>query len=386
MNKLLIYLGIGILFFCLVDPLDKIFGLKLFTLLLFFIVYILKNYTFFSNKKLLPKSIVYFVFLFSIFIPISSLLMHPMVFDFQYYKPYFFLFVAIPFYTIEFDFIKPFVRILDFLCIVNVFLFLFILINPDLLLTVYDFGEFYSVFSMPTKNYGSFSYIALYFQISPLFIFALCFNINKYFKFRSNTYLTLLLINFLALLICGSRNNIIGAILAPVLFYYFFNKITLSKIFISIVFLFFLLYNTSDLVDLFSKPDSDTTKINFMTEYLNIFSNPINFFAGQGIGSDFFTSSRGNSSNTELTYFEIIRRLGIILGIFQIFMMFFPILFALFRKTVNQWIFLPYFIYLLMSISNPFYFNSSGMLLLSFVLIEIARNKKNNSLQHIVNI
>jgi hypothetical protein len=123
-----------------------------------------------------------------------------------------------------------------------------------------------------------------------------------------------------------------------------------------------------------------------MTEYLNIFSNPINFFAGQGTGSDFFTSSRGNSSNTELTYFEIIRRLGIILGIFQIFMMFFPILFALFRKTVNQWIFLPYFIYLLMSISNPFYFNSSGMLLLSFVLIEIARNKKNNSLQHIVNI
>lgn len=316
----------------------------------------------------------------------SSLLMHPTAYDFQYYKPYFFLFISVPFYTIEYDFSKPFVRILDFLCIVNVLLFLFILINPDQIEAVYILGDYYSVFSMPTKNYGSFTYLAIYFQISPLFIVALCFNIYNYLKYRSNVYLCLIILNFLALLICGSRNNIIGAILAPFLFYFFLSKNIVLKLLISIILLFSLLFNFSNLVDLFSKPDSDTTRINFMAEYLNIFSNPTNVLTGQGIGSEFFTSSRGNSSNTELTYFEIIRRLGIIFGIIQIFMMFFPIFYALLRKTANQWIFLSYFIYLLMCISNPFYFNSSGMLLLCFVLIEIARRKNNNSMQHIKNI
>ena len=60
MNKLLIYLGIGLLFFCLVDPLDKIFGLKLFTLLLpfeSFSVTLIKS-VFLSLSKSRAKGIV----------------------------------------------------------------------------------------------------------------------------------------------------------------------------------------------------------------------------------------------------------------------------------------------------------------------------------------
>jgi hypothetical protein len=375
-NRLLVILGNFLLFFCLVDPLDKIFGLKLISLSLFFILFSLNKIFSVSSEFLISKILIYFVICFSILIPASSILMHPNEFDFQYYKPYFFLFIAIPFYNINYDFAKPFVRILDILCVANVLLFIYIVLFPDTIMLIYDFGGRYSIFSMPTKNYGSFSYIALYFQISPLFIVSFCFNLSNFIINKTKLSLILLLINFLALLICGSRNNIIGAFFAPIiLFFVFYNKLSI-KILTSVLFLFIFSYYAPDLIEILSKPDSDTTKINFINEYLNLLSDPLIFLTGQGIGSDFFTSSRGASSNTELTYFEIIRRLGFIFGVLQIFLMFLPLFFLKFLKTSNHWIFLSYFLYLIMSISNPFYFNSSGMLLLSFVLIEIVKSKK----------
>lgn len=373
MNRLLIISGNFLIFFCLVDPLDKIFGLKLISLILLFSIFLLIKIYNTSNANLVSKKLVYFITLFSILIPFSSIFFHPFQFDFQYYKPYFFLFIAIPFYSVNYNFVKSFVKILNILCIANVLLFIYILLSPDSILLIYDIGEKYSIFSMPRKEYGSFSYIALYFQISPLFIVSFCYNLYIFINKKNTLTLFLLLMNLLALLICGSRNNIIGAIMSIViLFYSYYNNLNI-KILISTVFIFVLSYYSLDLIEILSKPDSDSTKINFVNDYFNILSDPLIFFTGQGIGSDFYTTSRGYSSNTELTYFEIFRRLGFIFGTLQIIMMFLPLLFVKILKTSNIWMFISYFIYLFMSISNPFYFNSSGMLLLSFVLIEIVK-------------
>ena len=372
LKYIVILLGSLMLFCCLFDPQDKLFGLKVPSFILFFISVIIYKYI--SNKgHKIPFDLLLFIGLFSIFIPFVSTIFSTFTLsenqELQYLKAYIFLLLSILFYYSEFNFLAVFIKLLNCLTFINVFLFIIIILFPSLISTIYSFGDNYTIFSMPTKHYGSFTYLALYIHITPLFIVLLGHNLYKYFHYHGLKHFILLFINVAALFICGSRSNILSTLIMIFIFYFLFNKKIFFGQLILICLAAILVFYIPNLIELFSKPDSDDTKFEFAREYLNIFNDPSVILFGQGIGSSFNTSSRGLVSITELTYFEIFRRLGIFLGTIQVFLMLYPLTFWNKVQDNNKWLIISYAFYLLMSFFNPFYFNSSGMILLSFVLV-----------------
>ena len=145
------------------------------------------------------------------------------------------------------------------------------------------------------------------------------------------------------------------------------------------LFLFFiLLLILPDIKGMFSSIEaSNNVKLGHLKSYLQEFKDWKTLLFGQGLGSYFYSGGyHGMTSNTELTYLEIIRRFGIIFGGFLIGLMFYPLL-AIKKSNFNYvWLFLAYGCYLFMISFNPFFFSSTGMIILSIVLYKMDQLKR----------
>jgi hypothetical protein len=142
--------------------------------------------------------------------------------------------------------------------------------------------------------------------------------------------------------------------------------------------MFFLYYDV--LSEMFSFKDvSNEVKIGYLTDYANIiFSNPLTFFFGQGIGSYSYWSVLGiYTSITELTFFELFRNYGLIGGSILLFLVLFPLIYLLDEsKKEIHYLLLGYLSYLFMAFFNPIFFSSSGMMILSVIMAKILSLKK----------
>ena len=135
------------------------------------------------------------------------------------------------------------------------------------------------------------------------------------------------------------------------------------------------IFLTDVLADLLSSDEeSNMTKLSLLKDYDEIFSDPKVLLFGDGLGAYRNWDSNGRYYFTsELTYFEIFRYFGLFFGLIIIYYMFYPVFYSYTNRRYikHKHIIIAYFLYLIMSFTNPLFFSSLGMLIFSIIIANI---------------
>ena len=290
------------------------------------------------------------------------------------------------FIGIKTDYLKLFAYALFLLCITIIVLFLYAFVLNYTIDTLYLFGNTHSSFTINRRIYGFIVFPSIYFHASPFLILALCYFAYRFMAKKTFKNLSILVISFVAQFLTGSRNNIIFSVvgLITVLFIYSkFKKRNGVFLFVISAALFTMLSNT--IFEMFNMSDeSNSLKVSTVFEYFDFFIKyPATFFFGQGFGGLISSPARAEIVPiTELSYLDIIRWFGIFGGIFMLYVMLYPFIFAYKKKIKSlNWLLISYGIFLIMITLNPFFFNSVGITFFALVfsaLLKEERNKLNS--------
>jgi hypothetical protein len=371
-----------LVFICIFDPLDRLFNLKVpifvSIFFLFLIIFFAK-----SHRGIIAKGLVRYIFVFSFIIPLISILYlfisgneYSSAHDiFMYFKPYFFLTLTFVLYLEKEDLIKEIIYMLTLLSLAIIAITIFVKVDFKVEALI-SFGDKYRIYTINRTQYGGFELPKIYFATSPLLVIAITyfsyfFTHSKKAKLKNLVFLFLCI---LAMFLSGSRGNMFISIVSCLTIFYLFSKIN-KKIIILILCFFVPLWiaqNTEIITDMFSVQDpSNYVRLSFFYDYINLFKDPKILFFGQGLGSSFHSTYRGLVSNSELTYFEMIRRFGLFLAIISLILMAYPLKMLKYKQNAYYWLFIAYGFYLIMTFTAPFFFSSNGMILLSIVLNKV---------------
>lgn len=367
-----------LLIICVFDPADLVFRLKMPLFILCLFVFLLDYKNLKINKY--PKTIFLINIIF-LLIPIISLSFY--FIDnlalpengFNLYKGYLLVILSILLFHFNLNCIKSFSIILNFLSFLIILVYFIVKTFPEYYNIIYLWGLKYQIFLIGERVYdieleGIWS---IYFVTSPLLVIPIAYYTNSYVNNNSFKVLLILFLNIFAMFIAGTRNNMFTSILVPFLIFLYYSKKKNIFIFFSLIGLFAFIYlNIDTITAMFSLNEpSNATKYGLLGDYYNIFNSPRNLLIGQGFGANYFWESRGKFDFvTELTYLEIIRNFGLILGFILLICIFYPIIYAIKNKK-NYYIFyllVAYSFYLFMSANNPIFFMSMGMLFFPIVL------------------
>lgn len=360
---------------CIFDSSDLIFGLKVPLFILVMIVSILQGKTINPSKGLTN-----YVCWFSLLLPILSFCIGYLT-NMENYdnpnliaaiKPYLFLFLV---FTLQKDnqLMSDVIKILAYALLglsIVILIIMALYINEIVPLAVlYEFGDQYVLFSVGERSFGTFSVDKVYFHSSPMLVFSICYFINKYIIEKKKLYLLFSFIISAALLSSGTRNNMLMGII-PYFALFYVHGSNKAKRYIRILAIVVAFYALSQefVKSLLDKSEtSNDIKLGQLQDYAKPFSNIRTILLGDGLDSYFVTRHRGRVNLTELTYIELFRRFGIFMGLTYIFMMFKPAI-KLIKRPNFEWLGTAYALYLFMIMSNPFFFSSNGMAILSIVL------------------
>ncbi|PKQ68747.1 hypothetical protein BZG01_03250 [Labilibaculum manganireducens] len=362
---------------CIFDPANKLLGLKMPLFILIMILLFLQR-----GRIIFEKKILIYVLVFSLLLPLLSITLS-VIFSYDkldisngifWIKPFLFLFLTFSLYNIKIDVVKILFEVLSVLSGIIVFVFLLCKLFDLNTSALYLFGNKYGIFTIQDRSFGSLKLFSMYFHTSPLIVFATTFYGYKFIEERKKRDLLFLLLNVLGLFLSGTRNNMFMSIfsIALVFLYYGSRKIKLGILLACFSSLLFLV-NSGVISELLSKKEvSNQTKLAYIPDYVKVFDDVNNLIFGQGLGSRFYVNVHSDwVDNTELSYFELLRRFGIIIGFVYILMLFIPFVYI---NKRTAWILCSYFCYLIMINTNPFFFSSNGMLLLSIVLVYLVKN------------
>lgn len=223
------------------------------------------------------------------------------------------------------------------------------------------------------RDWGPLRLPMIYIKSCPLLIFLL----GRWGE--KKRYLILSIIALLTIIITGTRTNIIAAFLLFLLIIKKRDRLLFKIASCGAAVIMVILWPKiwSFLGSTFFAADdfSGNIKYQHLTSYLNLFRDkPSILLFGQGIGVPFFSQARGMTTNTELTYLEMVRRLGIPMAFTYFLFLLLPI-----RKMDKKAI-APYLLYLIIAGSNPLLFSSTGMLAVVYAyLSRQATTAQNNS-------
>ena len=367
-DNLLYILSVFLLFNCVFDPAGLLFRVKdlLFVLIvLIYCVYVGKT----SKCK---KAFFNYLLVFAFILPFVSIVFYCLFhlpngvnYDISSVKTYIFLSFSLVLYNLKRDVIVPFCKILTLLSIVIIVIYILADLIPGFIEVVNIFGKQYELGKIVIKQLGSYQNTRIYFWTSPLIVFACVHYFSKYFFLHKKIYLLLTCINVVGLFMSGSRMNMgISILVVPFLYWYYSSLRKRMLIYCALLLLFMIFFPlVYDFLvnNIITESDrSDQVRDVLLSDYM---------LFGQGVGS-MFSQSRGlELSYSELTYIELYRRFGLILGSVYVFLLLYPLrnIFRYFRKYDSH-IYIAFLIYLLMATFNPFLFSSSGMIILSIVL------------------
>ena len=376
------------LFFNIFDPADLLFKLKM---PLFIICWLLFLYDIALNpeKPILLKTLFYKVFIF-IFIPLFSILIYLSLDGtapyegLQLFKSYLFFTLTLILYYYKFNVLKQLSIILSALSILIIFLHYFLISFPFFVPIITSIGSDYGIFLIGNRSYSDdFTIFNIFFVTSPLLVISISFYVYTFMKLKSKSSFFLAFINIIAMFFAGTRNNLFVSILLPISIYIYYAKYKKVNITIIFLVLIFTIYQFKEKILILFNSDetSNSTKLFLFSDYVEIFSNFKIILFGQGIGSYVFFKTRGSYDYiSELTYLEIFRNYGLILGSILILILFYP--FYLTYNNIkyydNKFIIIAYGFYLFMCFSNPWLFSSIGILIVSIVysMLYITKNSK----------
>jgi hypothetical protein len=146
-----------------------------------------------------------------------------------------------------------------------------------------------------------------------------------------------------------------------------------------------LFVGASVLRSMFDPEDvSNAAKIAYLADYSAILSDPKNLLLGQGLGTRFFATGLGEVvSITELSYFEMVRTYGVVIGAMFFLYLVYPLFLLARSRDPRYYVTVGYAAYLIESYSNPYLLSSNGMLVLGLVTALAFQSKTQHSGQAI---
>lgn len=294
-------------------------------------------------------------------------------------KSYLFISFAILIYFTRINVLKYLSIALSILAIQILLLTAVVLIYPETHIPIYTFGEHYGIFSIDAgRDYGSgLKLFQMYFVTSSMLVIPIAyyFDLAKTSKQNIGFHWALVLLSICAMFVAGTRNNMIMAIVLPVTLFVMYSKYRLGMTILMAAATGLFIFAWHDEIAILFDPTeaSNYVKLSMLEDYAVIFSDPNNLLFGRGLGSYEYWTGRGYKFVTELTYLEIIRNFGLLLGGLMILLLLYPIVYAFVirRSYKKKNIVLAYAVYLIMSISNPLLFSSMGMLILGMIIADI---------------
>jgi hypothetical protein len=379
---------LAIIFFiicCIFDPADKILGAKVWA---FGVCWMLAVATAMKMQQrvTLPYQAVFLVYIF-ILIPTLSVLGYlarsgdEPYYGLDYLKGYILITFTLLLVIVRISILHSLAVTLTCLSMVIITTYLIIENNPELYPAIYIFGDATGLIQLDSaRDYGNDVVLSqIYFVTSPMIVMAIAYWFHRaYWQLEVTKrlqYGILVAINVFAMLVAGSRNNIVMALVLPTLLVFQLTRkkthamatIAVSIVIVSIVF-------QTELQAFFDPGEtSNSNKLVLIDGYNQLFQDIRVLLIGQGLGSFHAFDGRGVLSVTELTYHEMIRHFGLLGALIILFILLFPVWVGFFKAKNPEYkcLVVAYVCYLVMSVSNPLLFSSMGVLLLSAMLCEI---------------
>lgn len=370
-NPLLITSSYLFCIFALIDPSNDIIGLKMPTFFFFIWGLILQG-----KPKPISVKIVLLLLLLNI-IALGSGIFSGLEFDFDFTKQYFIFFATLLClaYTSYVDFFRPLIFASIVLSLFTIFGFIVMSLYPEIENVLYNYmhEEHNDVVLMSHRtflgvDFVSFCHKSLLVVTIPASLFYSKFLNEKKHKLQ-NLFLSVL---FMFALFCGgNRSLLLGVFLILFIltyqygkFNYIFKKIIIAIGILGLIIAFMALSEKGE--------SSNDIKFNHLTSYINYFSDYFYlFFLGSGAGSKFYSLGFGRMTVlTEWTYLEIIRMYGIVGLILFLRLILNPIKNYKHKfRNITYWkpISLGYIMILIISGSNPYLLNSTGMICIVFM-------------------
>ena len=216
--------------------------------------------------------------------------------------------------------------------------------------------------------------LAVFYKTSPIIFFSLI-----YFLYDTHKWSRVLaLLCFCALFFTGSRMPMLGGIF--IFLYFLCDKITNSNLkFLFVLLCLLVMMYLGILLGSEIGEASNFVKYANLSSYLQALTDNTTLFLGKGLGSVFYALGREQYvTHSELTYFDIIRTYGLLLGGVFLFLVFLPTFFLLKRdiKLSTKHFLIAYLCYVILAGTNPLLISSTGMSVccLGWALI-FAKNK-----------
>jgi hypothetical protein len=243
------------------------------------------------------------------------------------------------------------------------------------------------------RTYAGVSFYYIYFIATPMIIFLMVYEAWRMSDNPSKEKLLLLALPVAALFLSGTRANILIATLGfPLIIAW--RKLGWLPIFLGVsgivlVGLFTYNLNGSFVTSMFDASESSNAmKIGYLKEFEEIFMDPVTILFGQGFNAHVWSSPFANmlaesaeagASKTELTYLELFRVYGLLIGTW-----FFITVGLVIRKLFNserdfRWLGFALLLYMVASSLNPYLFSSNGMLPLGLCAAIIFKFSATNS-------
>jgi hypothetical protein len=243
----------------------------------------------------------------------------------------------------------------------------------------YDFGLLY----LGKRSFGNYELLQIYFVTSPMLVIAVAYYFDRAMSEADSTrkllFFVVTAINILGMFLSGTRNNILISLLTPALLWPFYTRrrsisALCSLAVIAILALLFAGYLKAffDFSEM-----GNNIRLTTMQDYVRIFSDPATLMFGQGLGTYYNWSARGPFYVSELTFMEIIRNFGLFGGLPMMGLMSLPLAYAVFMPMSrrDKVLAMAYFLYLVMSASNPMFFSSTGILILGILVANIFKQQ-----------
>jgi hypothetical protein len=117
------------------------------------------------------------------------------------------------------------------------------------------------------------------------------------------------------------------------------------------------------------KEESSEIKSGHFNSFIqNTADNPQYLLWGQGLGSKYYSKGVGVfTTQTELTYFDLVRFFGVPLAILFMICIVYPLIYIIINKKIterNRYCIVAFLTYLFISGTNPLLISSTGMLIL----------------------
>lgn len=353
-----IFLILGYVSFVIFMPADNL-SLKKIVLFLILII----NAPLLINRfiEFRPRMIYLFGLIYPVCICLCSIISGGYVYE-SLSATYFFISLLLVVVIIDYDiqYEKILVFVLDCLAIVILisaildFFSLYDLYDNYLLMYLHRTGN-----AMVGKSIIYTVFYIIFIKTSPLLLIPLLYYLNN------RRYLTAIVI-LSALVLSGTRANIFMGILATFGFFLlcYENRYAKVIIIIGIILLGFYwsneIYNI--LVSIFQrKAHSDAIRLGHYLSIREILSDPVNLIWGMGYGVPFYSAGiNAMTSQTELSYLEVIRTSGL-LGAIPLLFFFTWMIRKVWRK--NKYKVIAYFSYMVIAATNPLLLSTTSFLM-----------------------